>query len=251
MVKSFFLFVFFLSIAVIGNAQTTQTQESWWDYLNQDRFSEHWGTWIDVQAKLKDSYVHQQNFNEFTLGASYFKNQNFKYVGSITYVDQFPATGRNYHLAEYRPWQMLQYISKTKSTRFIQWLRLEERFKQMSVNSKPADKYDFTYRFRYYILAQIPMSKHKYEKGSLSFVSSDEVFFNFGNSIVYNTFDQNRLFLGFYYYMTKANIFQLGYTNVFQKNNAPNKYLKSDVLRVSVFNTIDFRKKVKTKEAAQ
>jgi hypothetical protein len=39
---------------------------------------------------------------------------------------------------------------------------------------------------------------------------------------------------------------------MYQKYNAPNKYLNADVLRISVFNNIDFRKKaVKLKTADQ
>jgi hypothetical protein len=45
--------------------------------------------------------------------------------------------------------------------------------------------------------------------------------------------------------MNKDNILQLGYTNMYQKYNAPNKYLNADVLRVSVFNNIDFRPKIR------
>ncbi len=244
----FYLLLFVLAISIKGSAQTTHTQESWWDYLNQNRYTDHWGSWIDLQSKLKDNYVNQINANEYTLGASYFQNEHFKYTGALTYVDNFPSTGKNYHLAEYRPWQMIQLNTKTKKSKWLQWLRLEERFKQTAINNTASDNYDFTYRLRYYILAQFPLSKHMYKKGSVSFVTSEELYLNFGKNIVYNTFDQNRLFAGFYYYMNDANILQLGYTNMYQKYNAPNKYLNGDVLRVSIFNTIDFRKKAVTKD---
>ena len=146
---------------------------------------------------------------------------------------------------------MIQLNTKANRSKWIQWLRLEERFKQTIVSNTPADNYDFTYRLRYYILAQFPLSRHKYKKGTFSFVTSNELYLNFGQGIVYNTFDQNRYFAGFYYYMNDANILQLGYTNMYQKFNAPSKYLNADVLRVSVFNTIDFRKKVVSKDTNQ
>ena len=244
----FYLLLFVLAISFKGSAQTTHMQESRWDYLNQNRYSEHWGSWIDLQSKLKDNYVNSLNANEYTLGASYFQNEHFKYTGALTLVDQFPATGKTYHLEEYRPWQMIQLNTKTRRSKWLQWLRLEDRFKQTAISNKASDQYDFSYRLRYYVLAQFPLSKHMYKKGTFSLVTSEELYLNFGSSIVYNTFDQNRLFAGFYYYLNDANILQLGYTNLFQKYNAPDKYLKSDVLRVSVFNTIDFRKKPTTKD---
>jgi hypothetical protein len=243
--KGIYLFFILFIFALKASAQTTHTQESWWDYLNQNRYSEHWGSWIDLQSKLKENYVNAINANEYTLGASYFQNKNFKYTGAVTYVDNFPATGKNYHLAEYRPWQMIQLNTSTSKAKWLQWLRLEERFKQTAANNMATDNYDFNYRLRYYILAQFPLTAHHYAKGSFSLVTSEELYLNFGKNIVYNTFDQNRFFLGFYYYMNKDNILQLGYTNLYQKYNAPNKYLKGDVLRISIFNTIDFRKNKK------
>jgi hypothetical protein len=237
-----FLILIIISFVRVG-AQTTRMQESWLDYLNQNRYTDKWGSWIDVQSKLKDHYINAINANEFTLGASYFPNKNFKYTGAVTYVDQFPSTGKNYHLAEYRPWQQIQYTFQKPTSQWLQWLRLEERFKQTAINNLSSDNYDFTYRLRYFLLAQFPLTQHKYEKGSLSFVTSEELYVNFGKNIVYNTFDQNRFFLGFYYYLNKDNILQLGYTNLYQMYNAKNKFLQSDVLRISVFNNIDFRKK--------
>jgi hypothetical protein len=138
---------------------------------------------------------------------------------------------------------MVQLNTSNNYSKWLQWLRVEERFKETIQDHTATGNFDETTRLRYYVLAQFPLSKHKYEKGSFSFVTSEELYLNFGKNIVYNTFDQNRFFLGFYYYMNKDNILQLGYTNLYQKYNAPDKYLKSDVLRVSVFNTIDFRKK--------
>jgi len=245
MPKPLLVSLFFILSFVRVGAQTSYTQESWWDYLNQNRYSDKWGSWIDVQSKLKDHYVNSINANEFTLGASYFQNKHFKYTGAITYVDNFPNSSHSFHVAEYRPWQMIQLNTSTSKSKWLQWLRLEERFKETTINFNERGNFDFNYRLRYYLLAQFPLTKYKYEKGSVSFVTSEELYLNFGKNIIYNTFDQNRFFLGFYYYMNKDNILQLGYTNMYQKYNAPNKYLNADVLRVSVFNNIDFRPKIR------
>ena len=248
----FCLSIFIFSFSLKGSAQTTHAQESWWDYLNQNRYSEKWGSWLDLQLKLIDGYTHDKNAGEYTAGGSYFANEHFKYTAAFTYVDAYPNASHLNHTAELRPWAMIQLNTSNSSSKWIQWLRVEERFKENIQNKLATGTYDQSTRVRYYLLAQFPFNKqHKYAKGSLSFVTSEELYLNFGKDIVYNTFDQNRFFLGFYYYMNKSNILQLGYTNLYQKYNAPNKYLKSDVLRVSVFNTIDFRKKHATKELIQ
>mgnify|MGYP000090058592 CR=1 FL=1 len=240
--KYIYLFLLFIVFSIQSSAQTAHAQESWWDYLNQNRFSNKWGSWLDLQTKRKDHFVNALNANEYALGAAYYPTEKLKITGALTFVDQYPATNKPYHLSEYRPWQQIQLNTNTKKAKWTQWLRLEERFKETAINNAASGNYDFNYRLRYYILGQFPITKHPYEKGAVSFVSSEELYLNFGKNIVYNTFDQNRFFLGFYYYINKANILQLGYTNLFQKYNAPNKYLNSDVLRISVFNNVDLRK---------
>lgn len=243
MFKSLLISLFFLLTTFGLKAQTVHAQESWWDYLNQNRYSESWGSWLDVQMKLNDGYVQAKNAGEYTAGATYFQNSHFKYTAALTYVDGYPNTSHINHLKELRPWAMVQLNTNNSYSKWMQWIRVEERYKESTLNKIPTGNYEASTRVRYQILAQFPLTMHKYEKGSVSFVTSEEFYLNFGKNIVYNTFDQNRFFVGFFYYINKSNILQLGYTNLYQKYNAPDKYLQSDVLRFSVFNTIDFRKK--------
>lgn len=243
-IKSFLLFIG-LSFCFLVHAQTTKYQygqQSWLDYLNQNRYSNQWGSWVDLQLKLTDNYYKSELATETALGVSYYTKNNLKLLGALTYVDQIHQGTNKYHLSEYRPWQMVQLNAETHHSKTIQWLRLEERFRQTAIDDVPSDHYDFNYRLRYYYLSNIPLTKHHYQKASLSFVVSEEVYLNFGKNIVYNTFDQNRLSLGFYYYLNKDNIFQFGYTNIFQQLNAKNSYSNLDVIRLSIFNNIDFRK---------
>lgn len=239
---SLFLFTFCFSVAT--SAQTVHAQESWLDYLNQNRYSDKWGSWLDLQLKLIDRFANAKNAGEYTAGASYFANTKFRYTAAFTYVDGYPNAAHFDHTAELRPWAMVQLNTSNHYSKWMQWIRVEERFKETIQDKLPTGNYDASTRLRYSILVQLPLNqKHKYEKGSLSFVSSDELYVNFGKNIVYNTFDQNRFFLGFFYYLNRSNILQLGYTNLYQKYNVPNKYLQSDILRLSVFNNVDFRKK--------
>jgi len=239
--KSLFLFLFFSLFYLNGNAQTTHSQESWWDYLNQNRYSDKWGSWLDLQLKLIDEFTHAKNAGEYTAGATYFANAKLKYTGALTYVDGYPNLSHINHIKELRPWAMIQLNTNNHYSKWMQWIRVEERFRETIQNKIPSGEFDMSTRLRYQVLAQFPLTEHKYEKGSISFVTSEEMYFNFGKNIVYNTFDQSRLFLGFFYYLSNSNILQLGYTNLYLKNNAPNKYLKSDIIRISVFNIIDFR----------
>ena len=55
--NSFFLILILILGAFQVNAQTRQVQygqQSWIDYLNQNRYNNKWGSWIDYIVKLND-----------------------------------------------------------------------------------------------------------------------------------------------------------------------------------------------------
>jgi hypothetical protein len=62
-----------------------------------------------------------------------------------------------------------------------------------------------------------------------------------GKQIVYNYFDQNRLFAGLAYNVNATANIQLGYMNVFQQLPAGNRYRSLHVARIFYFHNIDLR----------
>ena len=72
---------------------------------------------------------------------------------------------------------------------------------------------------------------------------TNEVFLNFGDKIVYNTFDQNRIFAGFGYQFTSHLNAQLGYMNVYQQEASGNNYFSTHAIRLFVFHSFDLRNK--------
>jgi hypothetical protein len=87
------------------------------------------------------------------------------------------------------------------------------------------------------------MGSQPFKKGTFSFVLSDEVFVNAGKEIVYNSFDQNRFFAGFAYYLNDHDNLQFGYMNVFQQLPSGNRYRSNHVARIFYFHNLDLRKK--------
>jgi hypothetical protein len=96
---------------------------------------------------------------------------------------------------------------------------------------------------RYNFLMNVPLSKVPYAPNTLAFVFNDEIHINFGKEIVYNYYDQNRLFLGLSYQLNKHNNLQFGYMNVFQQLPAGNRYRVLNVLRVLYYHNLDLRRK--------
>jgi hypothetical protein len=139
---------------------------------------------------------------------------------------------------------MIQWKNNLKNTSFAHWVRLEERFKTKTINGNQlTNNVDFSYRLRYNVFIERPLTVKKREKGAVSLSIAEEIYLNYGQSIVYNTFDQNRIFGGFLYYFNNHDFLQLGYTNVIQHLPSKDRYKGIDAIKLTFFNNLDFRKK--------
>ncbi len=247
--------MFFKKIFTIGiifspfmlSAQIKQVQSDnqiWMSYNNTSRFTDKWGIWADYQVKTKDAFFNNTDIIEKTLGLIYYPNETIKLTAAFTHVDLHPTDGKTMIVPEYRPWQMIQWQAKTGSVKWSSWIRLEERFKTKVLNNTTLGSgYDFSYRLRYNVFSQLPITKRKYQKGAISLVATNEIYLNFGKNIVYNVFDQNRAFAGFFFYTSKRDFIQFGFTKSYQQLSAGNKFKSIDAIKISFFNNLDFRKK--------
>jgi hypothetical protein len=229
------------------NGQTKQIQYShqvWSGYFNQTRLSKKWGTWTDVHLRTKEDFFTQYSQALVRLGLTYYLNNETKLTAGYAYVHHFPADNhKNIAQPEHRPWQQLQWHTRSQKLRLMQWFRLEERFRRRILNDDQlADGYLFNFRARYNILGQFPLGRQPFKPGSLSLVLSNEVFVNFGKEIVYNTFDQNRAFAGFALHINSHDNLQFGYMNVFQQQATGNRYRSVHAARVFYFHNLDLRK---------
>ena len=74
-------------------------------------------------------------------------------------------------------------------------------------------------------------------------VIADEVLFHFGKEIIYNTFDQNRLFIGINQKLNKDWTFDFGYMPVLQQLYSGNEYNLNHTIRLFFYLSPDLRKK--------
>jgi hypothetical protein len=68
-----------------------------------------------------------------------------------------------------------------------------------------------------------------------SLVISDEILLQFGTDVVYNTFDQNRFFIGIKETISPKLSFDLGYMNVYQEKKSGYQYDMNHTLRFFLF----------------
>jgi hypothetical protein len=237
----FFCFWTFNGLHAQTQKQTEQVEQIWIGCFNQTRFSKRWGAWLDVQLRTKDHFT--DSLSQFLLrpGVTYYIDDKTKLTLGYAFINHFPADSHpDISQPEHRIWQQVQWHTNYKKLRTMQWFRLEERFRRKIKDADElAEGYNFNFRIRYNFLIQGPLTRKLYDKGALNWVFNDELHINFGKEIVYNYFDQNRLFLGFNYYLTKHNTLQFGYMNLFQQLSAGNKYKMIHTARVFFFHNLN------------
>jgi hypothetical protein len=199
--------------------------------------------WLDVQYRLTDNYAQRPFQFLFRPALTYFIKDNLRANFGYALIQHFPGKGLNTVRTEHRPWQQIWWNQKYPGLSTLQWLRFEQRFNQRVVDDVRGDGYNYNFRIRYNIAFMIPL-KGKEMAARVPFaVIINELFINAGGRIVYNTFDQNRLFAGFGYNISTHLNAQFGYLNVYQQESAGNVYAVSHCLRVAVFQSIDLRQR--------
>jgi hypothetical protein len=231
-------------ITVFGQAPEKKIhnrEQLWVGYFNQTRFSDKWGLWLDVQHRMTDQFVDRSFQFLFRPAATYYIKDNLRVNVGYSYIHHFPAKGLDTQRSEHRPWQQIWWSQKYSGLTTLQWLRFEQRFNEKVVADEKQEGYNYNFRVRYNFSFFIPL-KGKEMVSKTPFASiGNELFLNFGDRITYNTFDQNRLFVGLGYQFTSQMNIQLGYLNVYQQETTGDNYFLTHAIRVAVFHNLDLR----------
>jgi hypothetical protein len=246
MTRTLLLFVLIIICGQVAaqTKTTTQVAQTWLGYFNQTRFSDRWGIWAEGQLRTKEDVVEGLSQSILRVGVTYYLADATKLTAGYAFVNHFPADNHpDVSQPEHRIWQQLQWHTKYRRLRTMQWLRLEERYRRrIAADSTLGNGYNFNYRARYNFLAQLPLAP-EVQKGTFSLIANDEVHINFGKEIVNNYFDQNRFFVGMAYHLNANDNLQFGYLNIFQQLPASARYKTTHVARIYFFHNLDLRKK--------
>ena len=234
--------------SISSQAQTKSVatvQQIWTGYFNQARFSNKWGSWIDLQLRTKEDFFTDFSVSIVRGGLTYYLNDVTKLTVGDAWINFFPGDNhKGVSQPEHRPWQQIQWHTNYAKTKSMQLLRLEQRFRRKILNdSTLAEGNSFNFRLRYNFLFQVPLNGSTIKKGDFSFILNNEVQINFGKQVVYNTFDQNRFFIGFAYHVNPKDNLQFGYLNVFQQMASGSSYRDTHAARIYYYHNLDLRKK--------
>lgn len=228
---------------VIAQKTSSTLQQVWFSYHNQIRFSNKWGLWNDAQLRTRNKFTRDFSLYIFRTGLIYHINDDLRVTAGYAYAHYFPANSKSVAVGEHRPWQQILWQNRQPSLRFTQSVRLEERFRRKLVSSDQlGNGYDFNYRLRYNLGLNFALSKKPFLPKTFSYTVSNDVHVNFGKQVVYNSFDQNRVFLAVQYHTDDQDFFQLGYLYIYQQTGA-NSYRYNHAARITYMHILDLRKK--------
>jgi hypothetical protein len=233
--------------SLLSQKSITNQKLVWYGYYNTLKINEKWIVTTEVQERqfVNPTAQHQLLFTG-NLVRSFNKNWNASL--GITYFLQSPnepESKSNLIVPEWRPdvtiANKMKFPFVTISNRF----KTEVRFFHEVQNNQLVGGYPFSNcRLRYQLGFDFPLLKDKITKENyLSIKVSDEIFFNLTNKNVPNLFDQNRIYCGANYKLNKSLSVEVGYLNWFQKRGSSSNYFNRDILRLSLFHTIDLNKK--------
>ena len=240
----YYSIIIFSCFIVSANAQQEKVinkqDQAWVSINNTVRLSNHWGFIADAHERGNNFFA-DPSFHFLRAGVDYWLKDNITFVLGYGHMWVAPTTpGWTTVQNENRVYQQGQIISKLGTTSMMQRLRNEQRWQDIIVNDKRTGDKKFTDRIRYLLSFTIPVFKNPYYPAA---VISDELCIQFGKEVVYNTFEQNRVFIGIKQKLTRDLSFDLGYMLVTQQKASGYVYDENHTFRWFFYYQPDLRKK--------
>lgn len=217
----------FIGLLFLSNPLLAQEDElgNWIMYFGTNRLSDQWS--IHTEVQYRNHTVAPVNIEQLLLrtGVNYHLAKHAILTLGYGYIasHDFESEQKPPESKEHRIFQQFILTNKVSRVKFEHRYRLEQRW----VNG------DYRNRFRYRVMAFVPLNKPTITTGTVFLGLYDEIFVNGKQTF----FDRNRLYGALGYQINSGTQVQVGYLR--QRVNAFGKgYLQFGV----VFNP-DFRKK--------
>lgn len=225
----FILFPLVLLSQTAKEKEINQQFQTWVSLNTVTKFSPHWGVVADVHLRTND-FFQDNNFFFLRGGISYIPNSKFTFTGGYAHMWLAPRNPTwSTFSDENRLYQQVQMNTKSGNVSIVHRIRNEQRWQEIIVNDVATGNNKFSNRVRYLLSTTIPVFK---KKTAPSLVISDELLVQFGQDIVYNTFDQNRFFIGIKQTINPKLSFDFGYMNVYQQKATGYQYDMNHTLRL-------------------
>ncbi|HLO80455.1 MAG TPA: DUF2490 domain-containing protein [Chitinophagaceae bacterium] len=232
-IKNCVLFVLMMVNVVAIKSQTkkevTHHAQTWLSINSTYRFSEHWGILGDFHYRSTIAFK-DPRFYFIRVGGHYWIQEKMTAAAGYAHTWLSPAqTGWQTWTNENRLYEQFLFSTSLGKTLITQRFRNEQRWIQKIQNDSRTGETKFINRVRYLLSFNFPIFK---KPGLPSLVLADEVLLNFGKEVVYNTVDQNRIFIGIKQALNPHLSYDFGYMNVYQQRSSGYQYDMNHTIRL-------------------
>lgn len=212
-----------------GKKEVNQQMQTWVSLNTVTKFSDNWGVAADAHIR-ENGFFESNNFYFLRGGLAYIPNKSIALTAGYAHMWLAPTKeGWSTYADENRIYQQIQLITKIGDVSILQRLRNEQRWQEKMADDEPTGENRFTDRVRYLVSFTIPIFS---DKKMPSLVLADELLIHFGKEVIYNTFDQNRLFIGIRQNISPQLSYDFGYMNVYQQKYTGYQYDMNHTLRL-------------------
>jgi hypothetical protein len=244
--KRYICVILFLaqSYSVFGQSSTKKKVkeqiQTWVSVNTLTKFKDHWGFIADAHIRMND-FVGSNKFYFLRGGFSYIPNKTISITAGYAHMWLAPSRPDwTTYSDENRFYQQVNFSSKVGEVSLLQRLRIEQRWQEKIVNNQETNEDRYTTRVRYLFSTNIPVFKNK---NLPVLVLSDEILVHFGDEVIFNTFDQNRFFIGIKQVIDPKWSFDFGYMNVYQQRYSGFQYDMNHTIRLFFYLNNDRTKK--------
>ncbi len=223
------------------NKIINQKDQFWGSINTTTRLTDSFGIVGDFHIR-RDDFIQEPNFYFARIGAAFWITDRLTLVGGYAHLwlSKSFENRDNVYQNENRIYQQVQWRQKVGRVTFVQRIRNEQRWHEVIDSDGLVDRIRFSNRVRFLSSFNIKV----FENPKLPSISiADEVHVHFGKEIIYNTFDQNRIFAGLQVPLMNNLKFDIGYMLVYQQRYSGNEYDMNHTFRWFFYYTPDFRGK--------
>lgn len=236
MKHQFLLGILLLSSTLLfAQSQTLHQDLYWLRYHNQIFFSNRL-SWIN---ELDNRRFFSPNVENQFIAHSHvhYKIKKIEVVSGCSYSWQYTQDPEKSTatVPEIRPFEEISYTKPLGRRWHLQHnLRIDERFIRNHTTQELLPGYDFLFRFRYRLQLSFLVKENVAKNTSITLRLSESIFLNDR----YNTFDQNRIYVGSIFQLSKKLSVEAGYMYVYQHRLNNEVYLSRPTLRFTLYHRI-------------
>lgn len=214
----------------LSPAKSVRHQLQTWVSINSTfRLKYRIGLMADFHIR-RNNFISDPSFYFARVGPNFWIRDNMSASAGYAHLWLAPQQeGLSTWSNEHRIYQQFLWSTRMGRVSMLQRIRNEQRWQQKISNDERTGDWRFTNRFRYLLSFTIPLSD-KPKKPSL--VLADEILLQAGKEVVYNPFDQNRIFLGIRQTLSHGFSYDFGYMNVIQQKLSGYEYDINHTIRL-------------------